>query len=70
VNVRFELERIVVTVEDNGRGFQVPPNLGTLVSGGKLGLLGMQERAQLTGGSVALESHPGTGTLITIDIPA
>jgi signal transduction histidine kinase len=70
VNVRFEPERIVVSVEDDGSGFQVPSNFGTLVSTGKLGLLGMQERAQLTGGSFALESHPGTGTLVTIDIPA
>lgn len=68
VNVRFEPERIVVSVEDNGCGFQVPSNLGRLVSTGKWGALG--ERAQLTGGSVALESHPGTGTLVTIDIPA
>lgn len=69
VNVRFEAERILVSVEDNGNGFEVPSNLGTLVSTGKLGLLGMQERAQLTGGSLKLESHPESGTIVTIDIP-
>jgi signal transduction histidine kinase len=33
------------------------------------GLLGMQERAQLLGGQVTIDSRPGTGTTITVTIP-
>ena len=56
-----------VTIEDDGRGFAPPPD-GS-VSRGQFGLLGMQERAQLVGGSLAIESAPGQGTRITIRIP-
>ena len=37
---------------------------------GKLGLLGMQERATLAGGSVEIESSPGAGTTVFVRIAA
>ena len=36
---------------------------------GKLGLLGMQERATLAGGSVEIESNPGAGTTVFVRLP-
>jgi len=69
VSVSFEADRILVSVLDDGDGFQVPANLGSLVSSGKLGLLGMQERAQLAGGVLTVESEPERGTTVTVDIP-
>jgi signal transduction histidine kinase len=50
----------VVRVDDDGRGFDA----GT--AGGGLGLTGMRERAVLAGGSVAVRSVPGEGTLIEL----
>jgi two-component system, NarL family, sensor histidine kinase DegS len=69
VAVRFEADRIHISVRDDGHGFQVPADLGTLISSGKLGLMGMQERAQLAGGSFRLNSHRGVGTVVAIDMP-
>lgn len=60
---------IVAIVEDNGKGFDVD---GVLASGAKekkLGLYGMQERAGLIGGSLTIESAPGKGTTIFIEVP-
>ena len=37
--------------------------------GGGLGLIGMQERATIVGGALEIESEPGMGTLIRMEIP-
>lgn len=55
--------RAVLTISDNGRGMPQPPPTQSL------GLLGIRERAELLGGSVALDSRPGGGTTITATLP-
>jgi two-component system, NarL family, sensor histidine kinase DegS len=55
-------------IEDNGRGFVLPSGTRGLVTRGHLGLIGMQERAQLMGGSVRIESKPGQGTAIDVSV--
>lgn len=53
-------------VEDNGKGFnlkQVASNYDISVLEG-LGLISMRERAELTGGSLVIESQLGKGTTI------
>jgi len=69
VEIRFDEDKIAVTVRDNGRGFEPPENLGALTPTGKLGLAGMQERVQLLGGTVRLESEPGKGTRLSVEAP-
>lgn len=57
-------------IRDNGRGFDVgsvASHTGAASSG--WGLLGMQERAALLGGSVLIDSAPGQGAAITVHIP-
>ncbi len=54
-------------IEDAGRGFSEDR---VAERGGGLGLVGMQERAQMIGGRVTIESTPGEGTRIRIDVPA
>jgi PAS domain S-box-containing protein len=48
VKVSFRPENVVLSVTDDGRGFEIPDH-GQLAQLGKLGLLGMRERAQLLG---------------------
>jgi signal transduction histidine kinase len=52
-------------ISDNGRGFDVfaSKNLQSL------GLIGMQERALMLGGSLDLTSSPGTGSILRMDFP-
>jgi signal transduction histidine kinase len=54
-----------VVVEDDGAGFD--PDSATC---GRLGLLGMRERAALVGGTLNVESSVGAGTTVTLRIPA
>jgi two-component system sensor histidine kinase DegS len=61
---------IRMTISDNGKGFDVPVVLSDFSNMGKLGLAGMQERIQLLGGSISVQSTPGRGTTIVVEVPA
>ncbi|MBI5298506.1 MAG: HAMP domain-containing protein [Chloroflexi bacterium] len=52
-------------IEDDGSGFSMTEKRGER----HLGLLGMRERAELLNGSLTIESTPGRGTSIFIEIP-
>jgi signal transduction histidine kinase len=67
--IEFYDEAIGIIVRDNGHGFRVPVTMGSLAEAGKLGLAGMQERARLMGGSVAIKSAPRKGTVVTVEAP-
>jgi two-component system sensor histidine kinase UhpB len=70
VSVRLSQEdnRVRLIVADDGVGFDVntPPKYER-DSG--LGLVGMRERVSLVGGKCTVESEPGHGTQITIELP-
>jgi PAS domain S-box-containing protein len=69
VKLRFDENKTGVTISDDGIGFQPPENLGDLPYIGKLGLAGIQERVQLLGGSLKIESELGKGTTIFVKAP-
>jgi len=58
-------DRLMLSLEDDGVGFD-PAAVGP----GHLGLAGMRARAERLGGSLLLESAPGGGTTIRLDLPA
>ena len=70
--VRFlrEGELWRVEVIDNGRGFDPASVWEQRRQGTKaLGLLGMEERVALIGGTLAIDSRPGSGCRVTVTIP-
>jgi len=70
VTLEFGDDKTTLTVKDNGKGFELPPRIGDLASAGKLGLAGMQERAQLINGKLTLKSEQGKGTTVTVEVPS
>lgn len=68
--VEFTNGQVRITISDNGRGFELPDRTGDLAATGKLGLIGMQERAQLLGGTLTVRSELGQGTTVVVDVPA
>jgi PAS domain S-box-containing protein len=60
---------VSLIVEDDGAGFDAAAIFQAARSRGKLGLLGMQERVTLAGGTIEIESTSGTGTTIFARIP-
>jgi signal transduction histidine kinase len=59
---------VLITVEDDGAGFDW--NAATTVRSGGLGLVGIRERVAQLQGTLRLESAPGKGTRLTVELPA
>ena len=53
-------------IEDQGRGFVQD----AAQTGHGLGLISMGERAHAVGGGVTIRSHPGSGTVVRLRLPA
>lgn len=68
VVLRFGADTLYLKVSDDGTGFE-PQELEGLAAEGRLGLLGMAERAHLLGGHLALRSAAGEGTTVEATIP-
>jgi signal transduction histidine kinase len=58
-------ERVRAHVEDDGIGFDP----SSRPARGHLGLIGMEERAHLVGGTIAVSSRPGEGTTVLVEVP-
>jgi two-component system sensor histidine kinase UhpB len=56
-------------VSDDGRGFDVPAARVRVVRSGSMGLIGMEERAQLAGGGLTVRSAAGEGTTVSATFP-
>jgi two-component system sensor histidine kinase DegS len=71
VTIRVEggENNITMTVTDDGQGFEAPGKIEGMVSAGRLGLMGMHERARLLNGTLQIKSAPGKGTEVTVKIP-
>jgi signal transduction histidine kinase len=65
VGIRIDGDRLVVTIRDNGRGFD--PNAAK--DRKSYGILGIRERAYTLGGVARIESRPGGGTVVEVVIP-
>jgi PAS domain S-box-containing protein len=69
IRLIWEPHQLTVEVQDNGRGYDVQETLGGAKRDQSLGLLGMQERAMLVDGTLSIDSRPGAGTRILIQVP-
>jgi signal transduction histidine kinase len=65
ISIRREDEAMCARVQDDGRGFDLPEALRR----GRLGLVGMRERAEILGGTLAIETAPGEGTRLSVRVP-
>jgi PAS domain S-box-containing protein len=69
VVIDFAEDRVKLTISDNGRGFELSGGVDDFPRSGKLGLAGMQERAQLLGGTLEVRSTLGKGTTLIVEVP-
>jgi signal transduction histidine kinase len=65
VDVKSDQETLKLLIEDKGQGFN--PRIAP--SGRSAGIIGMQERARLVGGTLTLESAVDAGTRISVLLP-
>lgn len=64
INIQQVNERVQLTIHDDGKGFDPEE-----ISKKSFGLRGMKERAEAVHGKIDIDSTPGAGTLITIELP-
>lgn len=69
ITLAADHERLQFTIADDGEGFD--PHLATIESRGhsdSFGLQATRERAEQLGGSLTIDTHPGGGTQLTIEL--
>ncbi|AXN38768.1 sensor histidine kinase [Peribacillus butanolivorans] len=64
VKLSISKEMVTVVVKDDGKGFD-----SSIQKEGSFGLVGMRERVELLEGEMTIDSQPGSGTLVFIQIP-
>ena len=62
IRVEQEQDRLLLSIRDDGQGFDALHNKG-------LGLLGIQERVTRLGGTCRVQSQPGRGTTLSVELP-
>jgi signal transduction histidine kinase len=73
LNVNEKMERLIIIIADNGRGFAVPAGSSAAPApagtGGGHGLGNMRYRLKSVGGRCEVESLPGRGTVVRLILP-
>ena len=60
---------LLAVIEDDGGGFNADNWRARCLAGDHLGLLGIEERAALLNGTLRVESNPGSGASLFVEIP-
>lgn len=68
VHIDFQPTALTLEVSDNGKGFVPPRSPAEFAPGGHYGLLGMHERVELIGGKLTIESAPGYGATLRVEL--
>ncbi len=69
IKLKYQPKQVIVSVRDDGIGFDLDMVRMRSSRRPSLGLVGMQERAALLDGAVSIQSSPGQGTLVEATLP-
>jgi len=70
IAVNYSIDnKFVLKVEDNGVGFDIEKKRTQASSSSGIGLKSMTNRASLIGAQISVQSQPGKGTSITVELP-
>lgn len=67
IHLQFHAGSVRLRIQDDGRGFS--PDASAGAEHGHFGLVGLMERTKRLQGTLTVESAPGTGTIVTVEIP-
>ncbi|MBI5033923.1 MAG: sensor histidine kinase [Chloroflexi bacterium] len=70
ITLDFQNDPVVMTVEDDGSGFDIESVLASARQRGTSGLANLEKRIQMLGGKVQFQSGTGRGTKSRIELPA
>lgn len=69
VTLRYDPTQFILTVQDDGKGFDLDTVMSRDMSQSGAGLRNIKRRTELVGGSCKMESTPGHGTKVTLQLP-
>ncbi|MFC1906449.1 GAF domain-containing sensor histidine kinase [Chloroflexota bacterium] len=69
LRLKFQADKLLVEIRDNGKGFDLPRTLDSAISVGRMGLLGMKQRAEMLDGDIRIRTSEGAGTAIFLSFP-
>jgi signal transduction histidine kinase len=69
IHLKFQKKKLSMMVIDNGTGFDIKQSSASAGNKGSLGLMSMRERAELIGADLKIESKPGKGTVVSVEMP-
>jgi signal transduction histidine kinase len=69
VKLFFRQDKVLLEIEDSGKGFQVPDSLADFAQSGHFGLMGIQERVGALEGKLSIQSSKDKGTRVCIETP-
>jgi len=69
VTLWFKEHAVRATIRDDGQGFDAPDHLRDLMAVDQMGLVGIEERAEILGGAADIRSRPGDGTTVSVELP-
>jgi signal transduction histidine kinase len=69
VALLYDQDGVVVTIEDDGKGFDVDETFRGAEERGHFGVVGMRERAEAASGHLVVRSEPGKGSIVRASIP-
>jgi len=69
INLECTETECILQIQDNGKGFDVSKLIEVESSGRGAGLFTMKERVKLVGGRCRVESRPGRGTNVVVNVP-
>ena len=69
VSLRYEAGNVILSIKDNGEGFDQLTDLILSHSSKGIGLLGLQERLESLGGWMSIHSQPDEGTHLVAILP-
>jgi signal transduction histidine kinase len=68
ITLLYNNDKLDITVQDDGKGFNLPDNLNILLQEGHLGLIGMQERVNQFNGDLKITSTLDKGTTVLVSV--
>jgi signal transduction histidine kinase len=69
ISAQRQGEKMILSVRDDGRGFDLAQVENSYAQQGSLGLLNMKERAEIAQAKLVIASQPGKGTTVTLSVP-
>jgi chemotaxis family two-component system sensor kinase Cph1 len=69
VILEYSKSKVRLIVEDDGKGFHWDDSVDSTLSAERLGLLGIRERLAAVRGSLEIETAPGRGATLIINVP-